>query len=90
MRKLALRAQALDWNIGKLNREIDQMAYLFPEILEEDREKYLIKTCIHHIPGVGYKPLSDQTARDWFTNEMLIGWFQPDEDKPEVIIEGIS
>lgn len=87
MRKLALRAQALDWNISKLNREVDQMAYLFPEIPEEDREKYLIKTCIHHIPGVGYKPRSDQTLRDLFTNEMLIGWWQPDEDKPDVIID---
>jgi Resolvase, N terminal domain len=87
MRKLALRAQALDWNISKLNREVDQMAYLFPEIPEEDREKHLIKTCIHHIPGVGYKPLSDQTLRDLFTNEMLIGWWQPDEDKPDVIVD---
>jgi hypothetical protein len=87
MRKLALRAQALDWNISKLNREVDQMAYLFPEIPEEDREKYLIKTCIHHIPGVGYKPRSDQTLRDLFTNEMLIGWWQPDEDKPDVIVD---
>jgi hypothetical protein len=87
MRKLALRAQALDWNISKLNREVDQMAYLFPEIPEEDREKYLIKTCIHHIPGVGYKPRSAQTLRDLFTNEMLIGWWQPDEDKPDVIVD---
>jgi hypothetical protein len=87
MRKLALRAQALDWNINKLNREVDRMAYLFPEISEEDREIYLIKTCIHYIPGVGYKPRSDQTLRDLFTNEMLIGWWQPDEDKPDVIID---
>ena len=87
MRKLALRAQALDWNISRLNREIDQMTYLFPEIPEEDKEKYLIKTCIHHIPGVGYKPRSGQTLRDLFTNEMLIGWWQPDEDKPDVIID---
>ncbi|GHO54186.1 hypothetical protein KSB_26610 [Ktedonobacter robiniae] len=87
MRKLALRAQALDWNIGKLNREVDNMAYLFPEIPDEDREKYLIKTCIHHIPGVGYKPRSEQTLRDLFTNEMLIGWWQPDDDKPDVIID---
>ncbi len=87
MRKLALRAQALDWHIGKLNREIEQMTYLFPEILDEDKEKYLIKTCIHHIPGVGYKPLSPQTIRDLFANEMLIGWWQPDEDKPDVIVD---
>ncbi|EFH90307.1 hypothetical protein [Ktedonobacter racemifer] len=87
MRKLALRAQALDWNIGKLNREVDRMAYLFPEIPDEDREKYLIKTCIHRIPGVGYKPRSDQTLRDLFTNEMLIGWWQPDDDKPDVIVD---
>jgi hypothetical protein len=87
MRKLALRAQALDWNINKLNREVDKMAFLLPEIPEEDREKYLIKTCIHHIPGVGYKPRSDQTLRDLFTNEMLIGWWQPDEDKPDVIVD---
>jgi Resolvase, N terminal domain len=87
MRKLALRAQALDWRMGQLNREIEQMAYLFPEIPDEDSEVYLIKTCIHHIPGVGYKPRSDQTVRDWFTNEMLIGWWQPDEDKPDVIID---
>jgi hypothetical protein len=64
MRKLALRAQALYWNINKLNREVDQMAYLFPEIPEEDREKYLIKTCIHHIPGVGYKPPFANHRRD--------------------------
>jgi len=87
VRKLALRAQALDWNIGRLNREIDRMAYLFPEIPAENREKYMIKTAIHHIPGVGYKPRSDQTVRDWLTNEMLIGWWQPDEDKPDVIID---
>ena len=87
MRKLALRAQALDWRMGQLNREIEQMAYLFPEVPDEDREAYLIKTCIHHIPGVGYKPRSDQTVRDWFTNEMLIGWWQPDDDKPDVIVD---
>jgi hypothetical protein len=87
VRKLALRAQALDWNISKLNREVDQMAYLFPEIPEEDREKYLFKTCIHHIPGVGYKPSAPSTLKEILTNEMLIGWWMPDEDKPDVIID---
>jgi len=56
MHKLALRAQALDWNINKLIREIEHMAYLFPEIPEEDREKYLIKTGLRSLSGGGYKP----------------------------------
>ena len=36
---------------------------------------------------MGYKPRSDQTLRDLFTNEMLIGWWQPDADKPDTIID---
>src|SRR5436305_14712845 len=35
MRKLALRAQALDWNMGKLNREVAKKVSLFPEIPDE-------------------------------------------------------
>jgi hypothetical protein len=33
------------------------------------------------------KPYDSQTIRNWLTNEMLIGWWQPDEDKPDVIID---
>lgn len=66
MRKLALRAQALDWNINKLVREIERMAYLFPEIPEEDREKYLIKTGLRSLSGGGYKPSDHTTVRGWF------------------------
>src|SRR5579885_1206868 len=69
MRKLALRAQALDWNMGKLNREVAGMVRLFPEIPEEDKERYHIKTNMQHIPGVGYKPRSPQTIKQWLTNE---------------------
>jgi hypothetical protein len=87
MRKLALRAQALSWDMGKLNREVAQMAFLFPEIPEEDEELYLIKTKLRRIPGVGYKPYDSETIRKWFTNEMLIGWWQPDEDKSDVIVD---
>lgn len=86
MRKLALRAQALSWDMGKLNREVARMAFLFPEIPEEDKERYMFRTTLHHIPGVGYKPIDPQTIRDWLTNEMLIGWWQPDADKPDTII----
>jgi hypothetical protein len=39
------------------------------------------------IPGVGYKPRKIKTVRDWFTNEMYIGWWQPDEDQPDVLID---
>ena len=42
---------------------------------------------VHHIPGVGYKPRDPETIKDWLTNEMLIGWWQPDEDKPDTIID---
>ncbi len=87
IRKLALRAQALDWNMGKLNREVAGMVRLFPEIPEEDKERYMFKTTLRRIPGVGYKPVDPQTIRDWLTNEMLIGWWQPDEDKPDTIID---
>jgi hypothetical protein len=87
MRKLALRAQALSWDMGKLNREVARMAFLFPEIPEEDKERYMFRTTLHHIPGVGYKPIDPQTIRDWLTNEMLIGWWQPDADKPDTIID---
>src|SRR5260370_4075601 len=38
MHKLALRSQALSWDIGKLNREVARKVFLFPEIPEEDRE----------------------------------------------------
>ncbi len=87
MRKLARRAQALSWDMGKLNREVAKKVFLFPEIPEEDRERYIFKAMVHHIPGVGYKPLDPQTIRDWLTNEMLIGWWQPDADKPDTIID---
>ncbi len=87
MRKLALRAQALSWDMGKLNREVARKAFLFPEIPEEDKERYMFKTTLRLIPGVGYKPVDPQTIRDWLTNEMLIGWWQPDEDKPDTIID---
>jgi hypothetical protein len=87
MRKLALRAQALSWDMGKLNREVARKAFLFPEIPQEDRERYLFKTTLRLIPGVGYKPVDPQTIRDWLTNEMLIGWWQPDADKPDTIID---
>jgi len=39
IRKLALRAQALDWDMGKLNKEVARKVFLFPEIPEEDRER---------------------------------------------------
>jgi len=87
MRKLALRTQALSWDMGKLNREVAMQTFLFPEIPEEDRERYMFKTTVHHIPGVGYKPLDSQTIKDWMTNEMLIGWWQPDEDEPDTITD---
>jgi len=87
VRKLALRAQALNWDMGKLNREVARKVFLFPEIPEEDQERYMFRTTIHHIPGVGYKPLDPQTIKDWLTNEMLIGWWQPDADKPDTIID---
>ncbi len=87
MRKLALRAQALDWDIGKLGREVAKKAFLFPEIPEEDKERHIFKPGMDLIPGVGYKPRKIKTIRDWFTNVMLIGWFQPDADKPDVIID---
>ena len=87
MRKLALRAQALNWDMGKLNREVAKKAFLFPEIPEEDKERYMFRTTMRLIPGVGYKPLDPQTMRDWLTNEMLIGWWQPDADKPDTIID---
>ncbi len=87
MRKLALRAQALSWDMGKLNREVARKAFLFPEIPEEDKERYMFKAMVHHIPNVGYKPRDPETIKDWLTNEMLIGWWQPDEDKPDTIID---
>lgn len=90
MRKLGLRAQALSWDMGKLNREVARMSFLFPEIPDEDKERYMFKTTLRLIPGVGYKPVDPQTIRDWLTNEMLIGWWQPDEDKPDTIIDNHS
>ena len=46
LRKLALRAQALSWNMGKLNREVARKVFLFPEISEEDKARYLFKTMV--------------------------------------------
>ena len=83
MKKLALRAQALDWDMGKLNREVAQMARLFPEIPDEHRDRYMIKTSMHHVPGVGYKPRAPQTIRGWLTNVMYIGWWLPDDEKDD-------
>lgn len=85
IRKLALRAQALDWDMGKLNKEVARMVFLFPEIPEEDRERYMIRTNLRHIPGVGYKPRGPQVIKRWLTNEMYIGWWMPDADKPDTI-----
>jgi len=73
--------------MGKLNREVARKAFLFPEIPEEDKERYMFKTMVHRIPGVGYKPRDPETIKDWFTNEMLIGWWMPDADKPDTIID---
>lgn len=87
MRKLALRAQALNWDMGKLGREVIKKPFLFPEIPEEDRERYTFKLGMDLIPGVGYKPRKIKTIRDWFTNEMYIGWWMPDEDQPDVLID---
>src|SRR5947209_2092122 len=70
MRKLARRAQALGWDMGKLNREVAVKAFLFPEVPEEDAEVYLIKTKLRHIPGAGYRPYDYQTIRNLLTNEM--------------------
>src|SRR6266566_5378412 len=87
MRKLALRAQALSWDMGKLNREVARKVFLFPEIPEEDRERYIFRTNLRHIPGVGYKPRDPQLLKRWLTNEMYIGWWMPDADKPDTIID---
>jgi hypothetical protein len=85
IRELALRAQALDWDMGKLNKEVARMVFLFPEIPEEDRERYMFRTNLRHIPGVGYKPRGPQVIKRWLTNEMYIGWWMPDADKPDTI-----
>ncbi|HLX57298.1 MAG TPA: hypothetical protein VKR83_09760 [Ktedonobacteraceae bacterium] len=87
VRKLALRARGLSWDMGKLAREVAARAYLFPEIPQEDRERYTIKTNMHHIPGVGYKPRDPSTLREWLKNVMYIGWWQPSMDKPDTIID---
>jgi hypothetical protein len=87
IRKLALRAQALSWDMGKLNREVAKKAVLFPEIPEEDKERYMFKARVHHMPGGGYKPRDPETIRGWLTNPMLIGWWQPDADKPDTITD---
>ncbi len=87
LRKLALRAQALSWDMGKLNKEVAGMVRLFPEIPEEDRERYMFRTNLRHIPGVGYKPRSPRVIKQWLTNEMYIGWWMPDADKPDTIID---
>jgi len=85
MRKLALLAQALDWNIGKLNREVANMDRLFPEIPPEDRERYIFNTTLQHIPEVGYRPRDPNTIRVWLTNVMYIGWWKPLENEPDTI-----
>lgn len=87
IRKLALRAQALDWDMGKLNKEVAKKVFLFPEIPEEDRERYMFRTNLRHIPGVGYKPRGPQLIKHWLTNEMYIGWWMPDADKPDTIVD---
>jgi DNA invertase Pin-like site-specific DNA recombinase len=87
IRKLALRAQALDWDMGKLNKEVAKKVFLFPEVPEEDRERYMFRTNLRHIPGVGYKPRGPQLIKRWLTNEMYIGWWMPDADKPDTIVD---
>jgi hypothetical protein len=87
IRKLALRARALSWNMGKLTREVAAKVFLFPEIPDGDRERYLFKTNVHHIKGVGYKPLDPNTLKCWLTNVMYIGWWQPLLDKPDTITD---
>ncbi|HLX57515.1 MAG TPA: hypothetical protein VKR83_10850 [Ktedonobacteraceae bacterium] len=87
IRKLAFRARALDWDMGKLNKEVARMVFLFPEIPEEDKERYMFRTNLRHIPGVGYKPRGPQVIKRWLTNEMYIGWWMPDADKPDTIVD---
>ena len=73
--------------MGKLNKEVARMVFLFPEIPEEDRERYMFRTNLRHIPGVGYKPRGPQLIKRWLTNEMYIGWWMPDADKPDTIVD---
>src|SRR5579883_3158955 len=87
IRKLALRAQALDWDMGKLNKEVARMVFLFPEIPGEDRERFMFRTNLRHIPGVGYKPRVPQVIKRWLTNEMYIERWMPDADKPDTIVD---
>jgi hypothetical protein len=87
MRKLALRARALSWDMGKLTREVAQKAFLFREIPEEDKERYLFKTNVHHIKGVGYKPHDPATLKSWLTNVMYIGWWQPRMNGLDIITD---
>src|SRR5947209_10349761 len=65
IRKLALRAQALDWDMGKLNKEVARMVFLFPEIPEADRERYMFHTNLPRIPALGYKPRGPQVIKRW-------------------------
>jgi len=87
MKKLALRAQVLDWNMAKLNREVNNMALLFPEPSEDDRQRYLFHSTLGHVPGGGYKPFHSETIKGWLTNIILIGWWQPNEKEPDVIVD---
>lgn len=69
------RLAFLDWNIHKINREIEDMAYLLKAPTEEDLARYQFRCHMKAVPG-GYKPAYWETLRLWCEQTALIGWWQ--------------
>jgi hypothetical protein len=84
------RLEFLDWNIHKINREIEGMAYLLKDPSKEDLIRYQFRCHMKAVPG-GYKPAYWETLRLWCEQVSLIGWWSvrtpadESQNKEEVI-----
>jgi hypothetical protein len=67
------RGEELEYNAQVAMREIEKIPFLFPEIAEEDKERYEFKTSLISCANDGYKPGNAQVIRGWWQNLLLAG-----------------
>lgn len=86
MRGVFQRWKELDYSIPRLNKEISELVFLFPDVPEDDSKKFLMRTNLRKVEG-GYKPAYSGTLKKWFKNPALIGWWIVSEQSREAIID---
>jgi hypothetical protein len=86
MKWVFARLRELNWHVGRMNREIELLPYLFPMPSKEDYDKYLFCSVLTKVPG-GFKPFYAGTLKRWLLNVQLIGWWIVDRESNEVLID---